>query len=243
MGLFSSAIHLRDVAQLDVMAALDWCLSTCGYTQLAVLRVPPSGPGSLPDHSLWTTTRPYYLVSKAKGRWTTVIEGHFAVREAPWLSELAKQLSRELSTYAIALMVHDDDVLYYNLEHRGESLDGYNSCPQYFEEQRLSEEYIADQRHTPAAFMPILPEGVTVDRLKDILDRGWWSDHDDSALDEHGVQLDRSGRYVSERDRMIDLGRLLELNGPGATYPFTAWAESPGIPWSEYIAVAYTRRH
>jgi hypothetical protein len=239
MGLFSSVIHLRDVDQAKVLAALDECLRDHGFARQAIVPVPASGPQDLAQHDEWGSTQPYYLISKATGRWTAVIEAHFSVEGAPWLADLAGQMGEKLGTYSLALMVHDDDVLFYNLDQRGESLDGYNSCPQYFEQERISEEEVEQQRHTPEAFAPILPQAVQVDQLEQILDRGWWAAHDAGRLDEDGVEQEPSEGYVFEGERMIDLGRLLELNGPGADYPFAAWLGSSGIPWSEFLAVTY----
>lgn len=48
------------------------------------------------------------------------------------LFDVAKELSRELSCPALAVMNHDDDVLMYHLYNDGELLDEYNSCPGYF---------------------------------------------------------------------------------------------------------------
>ncbi len=44
--------------------------------------------------------------------------------------------------------MHDDDLFFYNLDCEGKSLDGYNSCPQYFEQERLPDAQIEEQRHS-----------------------------------------------------------------------------------------------
>lgn len=48
------------------------------------------------------------------------------------LEALSKRLSNEINCPALAVLNHDDDVFLYLLFVRGEKLDEYNSCPEYF---------------------------------------------------------------------------------------------------------------
>ena len=48
-------------------------------------------------------------------------------------SELASRLSNDLKQPVLAVMNHDDDVLWYQLYSAGKLLDQYNSCPDYFD--------------------------------------------------------------------------------------------------------------
>jgi len=48
-------------------------------------------------------------------------------------SELAAKLSNDLKQPVLAVMNHDDDVLWYQLYSAGKLLDQYNSCPDYFD--------------------------------------------------------------------------------------------------------------
>jgi hypothetical protein len=139
-------------------------------------------------------------------------------------------------------MVHDDDLFFYNLERNGQSLGGYNSCPQYFEQERLSDARIEEQRHNPAPFQQLLPAGRTLDELCSLLNRGWWRAHDSGALDENGVMQGSDDGYVFEGERMTAFGTLLQLHGNEGEYPYAAWGESDEIPWAEFVALRYRRR-
>lgn len=49
------------------------------------------------------------------------------------VQELAARLSDVLSCLAFAVLVHDDDILFYVCYDRGELIDWYNSAPDYFD--------------------------------------------------------------------------------------------------------------
>jgi len=186
--------------------------------------------------------RPTYALNASGTRWATIIEVSFAVENAPWIAEVANQLSRELRTYCLCMVLHDDDVFLYNLDHCGESLDGYNSNPQYFEEAALSREEIEDQRHSPDAFAPLLPAATSVDELRALLHAGWWTAYDAGRLDSDGVPVDDEWPFDTEGERMTRFGTLLGLAGESLSYPFTAWAEATQVPWQDFTAVQYSVR-
>ncbi len=50
------------------------------------------------------------------------------------ISELAAKLSREIHCPVLAILNHDDDILWYHLYEDGRLTDQYNSSPNYFEE-------------------------------------------------------------------------------------------------------------
>lgn len=234
MGLFSSVIHVRDADAEAVCEALSSAVLRWNF-RFSGRRAATGSPQDAPRESL------LYLISPLQGSWTTILEGHFAVKNAPWLPELAKSLSAALATYTLALMVHDDDVLYYNLCREGADLDGYNSNPQYFERARLSEQAVAEQRHDPRPFGPLLSDGVSLSRLQEVLDRGWWSACEAGRLDSDGVQpLDESG-FVFEGKRMIAIGNLLQLHGSSEGYPFAGWADDPNIEWRAFQELQFER--
>ena len=234
MGLFSSVIHVRDATGEAVCKALKNSVPNWPF-RVSEQHTMTGAPHSAPEDTL------LYMVSPLYGSWSTIVEGHFAVKDAPWLSDLAKCLSGALATYVLALMVHDDDVLYYDLCQDGANLDGYNSDPQYFETARLSEESIAEQRHNPRAFAPLLPDSASMAELQAILDRGWWSAWKGERLDADGVPPEDEPCFVFEGDRMAAIGDLLRLHGGGEGYPFAAWAEAPGIRWPEFQELRFQR--
>src|SRR5262245_419715 len=244
MGLFSSVLHVRDKQREDVLPALGAILRDAGFSRAETLPISAEGPFALPDHDKAVAAGPYYLVSPLKGRWLTVIEAHFALHSqgVPHLSDLGNRLSATLSCYCLALVVHDDDLFFYNLDRDGKSLDGYNSCPRYFEQERLPDAQIEEQRHAPEPFQPLLPSGHLLDEVRTLLSRGWWNAFDSGTLDETGVVRDDEEGFVFEGDRMTAFGTMLELHGDQGEYPYSAWGEAVGIAWPEFIAVRYRKR-
>jgi hypothetical protein len=223
---------------------VDAILRNAGFSRAETLPVPANGPYALPNHDASVSAGPYYLVSPAHGRWVTIIEAHFALARlgAPHVSDLSNRLSAELSCYAIALVVHDDDLFFYNLDRDGRSLDGYDSCPQYFEQERLPDAKIEEQRHTPEPFQAILPAGRSVEELRALLNRGWWNRFDSCNLDENGVAQGDDDGFVFEGERMTAFGALLQLHGDQGEYPYAAWGESKAIAWPEFVALRYRKR-
>jgi len=239
MGLFSSVLHLRDISRDQALSALDKVLRDAGFARVGSVAVPAGGPFQMSDHDDAIAAGPCYLVSPLNGHWVTLIEAHFALRGAPQLAELGTRLSKALSCYSLALLVHDDDLFLYNFDYEGQSLDGYNSCPQYFEQQRLPESEVEQQRHSPEAFAALLPQGCTLDELRALLDRGWWNAHDAGRLDENGVPTGEPDGFVVEGERMTAFGTLLQLHGGPGDYPYAAWGEGEGIDWPSFLAVRY----
>ena len=139
MGLFTSVLHLRDVERDSVIPALDSILQDAGFVRDRLCTVPAGGPNTLEECNDATAAGPCYVASPLSGRWLTLIETSLPVSGAPHLSEICSRLSSSLSCHALALIVHDDDVFFYNLDYKGKPLDGYNSYPQYFEQERVSE--------------------------------------------------------------------------------------------------------
>jgi hypothetical protein len=241
MGLFSSLLHVCDTPRESFVPALDGILRESGFSRTAALSVPPDGPSALLDHDAATAAGPYFLASPPHGRWLTVIEANFALPDNLQLAALGNRLSAALSCCTLTLVVHDDDLFFYNLDHCGESLDGYNSCPQYFELARLSDPRIAEHRHHPEPFQALLPEGFSLDELRALLNRGWWNGYDAGTLDEDGVTTDDDG-FVFEGERMTAFGTFLQLHGSQGEYPYAAWRGSKAIRWADFIALSYSER-
>jgi hypothetical protein len=239
MGLFSSVLHLRDVSRDRLLPALNDVLRDSGFARADAVPVPAGGPFQIRDHNDAVAVGPCYLVSPLSGRWITLIEAHFALCDAPQLAQLGTRLSEALSCHALALMVHDDDLFLYNLDHQGESLDGYNSCPQYFEQKRLPEADVEQQRHSPEPFEALVPTGRTLEELRALLGRGWWNAHDAGRLDKNGVPRGERDGFVFEGERMTAFGTLLQLHGGLGDYPYAAWGDGKGIDWPSFLAVRY----
>lgn len=244
MGLFSSVLHVHDKAREDVLPALDSLLRAASFSRAETLPVSAKGPYALANHEKAVAEGPYYLVSPLRGRWLTIIEAHFALDSegVPHLSDLGNRLSAALSCYSLALFVHDDDLFFYNLDRDGKSLDGYNSCPQYFEQEPLPDAQIEEQRHLPEPFQPLLPAGISLDELRTLLNRGWWNGYDSDTLDENGVVQENGDSFVFEGERMAAFGTLLQLHGTRGEYPYAAWGEGTDIAWPDFIALRYRQR-
>jgi len=226
------------------MSALDAILRSAGFFRTATLPVTTEGPSALPNHDVSVSAGPYYLVSPLNGRWLTVVEAHFSPdsQGVPLLSDLSNRVSEVLSCYTLALVVHDDDLFFYNLDCEGKSLDGYNSCPQYFEQERLPDAQIEEQPHSVEPLKPLLPAGHSLDELHDLLNRGWWSAYDAGILDENGVVQGDDDGFDFEGERMTAFGELLQLHGTQEDYPYAAWGEGASIAWSDFVALRYRER-
>ena len=151
---------------------------------------------------------------------STVIEVAVTLDEPFFLYELTNGISRQLNTYALSFHLHDSDVLLYNLDKDGLSLDGYNSDYQYFLDVPAEVNDILSQRHAPQSFDDVLPESKNVDQLNVILNEGYWKAFDDDTLDEDGIPADEY--FVDEEDRFERIGKYLGIFSDNE-YPFSNW--------------------
>lgn len=236
MGLFCQMLHVFDVDQSKVVDALTNVLSKRGFSMGTASPV----NGARLEPQVDASVAPAYIVGPKLGRWTPIIDLH----SEPWPGEVCTDLSRACATHALCVMVHDDDVMLYNLDHRGEFQDGYNSNPQYFENDRVPESEIQSQRHTPEPFESLLPESKTLDGLLTILNAGWWKAHDDGKLDDDGVMPEdvwEDCPYQTEGERMTALGNLLGLAGK-EEYPFADWRDNSRINWQEHQLLQFVKK-
>ena len=236
MGLFCQMIHVLDTNQTEVGEALDLVLSKRGFSLASTEAI----DGANLEAQLDNTSEPTYIIGSKLGRWTPVIDLH----SEPWPGEICTDLSRACSSHALCIMVHDDDVMLYNLDHTGEAQDGYNSNPQYFENNKVPESEIQSQRHTPEPFAPLLPKGKTLEELYAILNAGWWQAHDKGKLDKDGVMTDEDWDacpYQTEDERMTAFGSFLGLAGQSG-YPFADWRENDNINWQEYKLLQFRKK-
>ena len=73
------------------------------------------------------------VVAPTIGDLTVAFDSACDDQDTDAIQALASRLSTELNGVALAVIVHDDDVLAYFLFHAGELVDWYNSCPSYFD--------------------------------------------------------------------------------------------------------------
>ncbi|MGZ4107925.1 MAG: hypothetical protein ACXVO1_11385 [Tumebacillaceae bacterium] len=230
MGLFSSVLHVKNTDPQAVITALNSAMQELGYDSKQF-------PFLLEGDVKKRFNRPgtLYAVSPRTGDWVSVID----VGDNPWIFDVAPKLSQQLSTYVLALHLHDDDVFVYQLSHNGNIADEYTSNPQNFEMDTLPKEQIEAQRHDPNKLAPCLPDDVTVEQIADLLQAGWWHAYDNNTLDPSGFAPEDDDEYIEEEERMSEFGALLELAGPGGEYPYTAWRDSEEIAWETFLAVQY----
>ena len=72
-------------------------------------------------------------VTPAVGDHTVAFDSACDEQDIDDIKALTLRLSRELHCSALAVIVHDDDVLCYFLYRDGDLADWYNSCPDYFD--------------------------------------------------------------------------------------------------------------
>jgi hypothetical protein len=222
MGLFSTVLHIYMKSQDNIVTELSKELRD--DRKLPVIsRIEFINENyQMPlDKDIYSQERVFYLITQPHGDWTTIIELNVNLTEPFYLYELTNSLSKRLNTYALSFHLHDDDVLIYNLDKNGESLDGYNSNYQYFLAERADPDEILTQRHTPQYFSPIMPATKSVDNLNEILNEGYWTAFDKGELDEEGVPTD-DRYFIEEENRFVRVGKYLEIFLKD-DYPFADW--------------------
>ena len=73
------------------------------------------------------------IVTPKVGDYTVAFDSVCDEQDIDGIQALTSRLSRELHCFALAVIVHDDDVLGCFLYHDGELTDWYNSWPSYFD--------------------------------------------------------------------------------------------------------------
>jgi len=222
MGLFSSILHVYQRKQAEVVIELSNELrQNFNISALQKIDYDDISYQKILDGSAHSQKGIYYLITETHGNWITIVEVSVNLNDPFYVYSLANGLSRRLNTYALSFHLHDSDVLYYNLEKRGVSLDGYNSDYQYFLDAPAAKEEIFSQRHSPQVFKEILPSLKNVDQLNSILNEGYWDAFDNGDLNDDGIPIDE--KYtVDEEDRFERVGRYLEIFSY-AEYPFANW--------------------
>lgn len=223
MGLFSTVLHIYKKPQAETVKELKNDLQlNRAVKNHSKIDITNSNVQGVLDNEVYAKPGLFYLVTQPHGDWTTIVELNVNIDNSFYLYDLTNALSKQLDTYALSFHLHDDDVLYYNLDYKGESLDGYNSDFQYFHSEPLTKEDIVAQRHAPEHFLAILPKSKTVEGLNYILNEGMWSAFDNEELDEEGCPIDDDKYYVDEQDRFESVGKYLEIFSKD-DYPFADW--------------------
>ena len=222
MGLFSTVLHIYKRSQADTVKELQQELRlNRDLGNFSKLGISSSNYQEVLDDEVYSKPGIFYLVTQPYGGWTTIVELNVNIENPFYLYDLTNSLSKLLNTFALSFHFHDDDVLYYNLDKDGQSLDGYNSNFQYFFTEPADKEEILSQRHTPETFSSILPTTKNVEGLNKILNEGYWSAFDNDDLDEDGVPIDDK-YFLDEQDRFERVGKYLEIFSKD-DYPFADW--------------------
>lgn len=233
-------IHLHRVEQKAAAKALSTVLAEWKFKYTHSGPIPPDGPGAMPSHLDKGVGYLCYLLGPRQGNWTTLIQPFADREDTPFLADVANRLSQQLQTHSLALLLHEGDVLFYNLDYRGTPRDGYCSNPQHLADHRLDDKEVLNQRHQPKAFTPLLPRNVSIDQLQIMLQAGWWQAFDAKQLDEAGELLNEED-MIDEEERMNALGNFLQLNG-NTGYPLAYWKTTKLIDWKRYQALYYSAR-
>jgi len=147
MGLFSTVLHIYKRSQIDTLNELKNELEQIhGLKSFSNLKITNFDFQSVFENEVYSKTGIFYLVTQVHGNWITIIELNVNVDNPFYLYELTNSLSKRLNTFALSFHFHDGDVLYYNLDNRGNSLDGYNSDYQYFLSQPADKEEVLEQK-------------------------------------------------------------------------------------------------
>jgi hypothetical protein len=222
MGLFSTVLHIYKRSQADTLNELFKELQeNRKLTKISKLDIDNCNIKIFIEEYVFVNDGLYYLVTPQIGNWTTIVEINVKLDNPFYLYELTNTLSKRLTTYALSFHLHDDDILLFNLDNEGNSIDGYNSNYQYFLTDPASKEEVITQRHIPEAFVDLLPEAKTSEQLNSILNEGYWNAFDNNDLDEDGVPNDDK-YFIDEQDRFERIGKYLEIYSKD-DYPFADW--------------------
>ncbi|MBX3375936.1 MAG: hypothetical protein KF678_02900 [Phycisphaeraceae bacterium] len=116
------------------------------------------------------------------------------------IDRLSNRFSKKLACAVFAVMIHDDDILGYWLYERGKLLDGYCSCPDYFDPE-------ADPEADRGGDAKVLCRALGSTGAKSV----------QRVLD--------SSKYVLEHERHRDLVKLLNIPQCAITCGFSSIAD------------------
>jgi hypothetical protein len=220
MGLFSTTLNIFKKDQLDIVEALKSLFAQRQMSVSKKIEITSDNFENVLRSEVYSNSGVFYLITERHARWTTIIELNVNIHQPIYLYELGNDLSAELKTYALSFHLHDGDVLLYNLDRNGISLDGYNSNVQYFESDVLPESEIISQRHDVQHFATLLPNNKGAEELTEILDQGYWQAFDNDDLDDDGIPFEEYD--IVEEDRLKEIGKYLEIYTADC-FPYANW--------------------
>lgn len=239
MGLFSTSLHIFRKDSSELISALKDVLNKKGLTQSLIELSSVDDYNKLIENDVYQQKGAFYLIAPKKNDWISILELNVSIENPFYLYEIATELSAKLQTIALAFHLHDGDVLYYNLENRGHSLDGYSSNLQYFEEEALAISEIESQRHSPENFRSLLPKNKSVEGLSTILNSGYWKAFDESNLDSDGIPNSEE-YFIDEEERLETIGQYLEIHSRDK-FPYADWhSEIPKLDLTSWYIIKGT---
>jgi hypothetical protein len=185
-------------------------------------------------------------VLPAKNGWVSLFDERASEQDDDRIRDLAKNVSKDLKSPAIAFLVHDSDIACYWLYDGGKLLDEFNSCPDYFDDDGdgstpasggktdvlvrfcragVTEEQLSEILHADETFAESIVEkladalGIDPGRaLADYRDGGDdGSDDDEDDEDEDGPR--GGGGTNVERVREMMAGRMAQMFGVNPNAP------------------------
>ncbi|MEM8757396.1 MAG: hypothetical protein AAGF47_06410 [Planctomycetota bacterium] len=160
------------------------------------------------------------LVSPSIGGWVVVFDQACESQEIDELQRLGELLSVKTGSVVFSALNHDDSVLLLDIFDRGQPVDTYNSCPNYFDEEGAEEPEGGDANAVCRAVG--LPEAASA--LEAVLHASNESDEYFMATDRHagvvetlglpGLSVGTGYTYAMEDPEMLEgvtFGDLLEI--------------------------------
>jgi hypothetical protein len=158
----------------------------------------------------WLRGRPAYVSECERGQ-VVVLDAACEEQDLEVLANFASRLSKEFCSPVLAVMNHDDDILYFELYEDGKKIDAYDSSPGYFDVDSESD----------------APTGGDAALLCRTF----------GATDHEQVEASLRGEYdfAVERHRDLAVALGLPLCAVGLGYEYVSKGESsPDAPDSEY---------
>jgi hypothetical protein len=153
-----------------------------------------------------------FLIGPVMKGWISAFPNNSGQNEQTSL-EIAKRLSHEI----FHLIVHDDDIFAYFFFRKGQLVDQYDSCPDYF--RKVSPEEKLRWQGRPELFQDLLTKPGTLDKLKSLL------------------AANRKD-YTFEQERMREFVALLGLPNALSSYEYLDSGERDGIKgWKQFIHI------